>query len=267
MAWSPCLLWGELNDTWVVNIWRWRQRRRNIRAGKAACGDPWLRLIAGRRLVAGVRLIAGRNIGEWGFLEESIESCLCCFSPLLIEQLLVVGQISHHPTPRKWCPFVVRVHLLQVVQPLGHYPDEALQDLHRQLLRHWRRRMLLSLHLLQLMPLLLQLSSSSVDSSSPIDSSKKSMASSSSSSRPTFLANSRHLRRSTESLLVRLKPLKSTVNCEQSFFHAPWMQDSVTSFPTSQTCQRASQMVYDRQWRCITSFWIPRDSQELELPS
>ena len=87
---------GELKDSRVVYTklwrhwqWRWRQqqRRQNIRAGIAACGGPWLRLVAGEGLVGGGSLRGG------GFLlfEKAIQGGLHSFPPLLRQQVLVVS--------------------------------------------------------------------------------------------------------------------------------------------------------------------------------
>ena len=74
--------------------------------GTAACLRAGLRLVAGRRLIAGRRLFAGmrrvadRSLKEQDSQEEGIKSGLHCFSPLLVQQLLVVSQIGHHRTPQ-----------------------------------------------------------------------------------------------------------------------------------------------------------------------
>ena len=104
---------GELDDVGVVYIRRRRQQR-NERAGIAACGGPWLRLVASVGFFAGVRLVGGRSLRVGGFLllEPAIKGGLHRCPPLLEEHLLIVSQIGHDPTPCESRPFVVRVHLL-----------------------------------------------------------------------------------------------------------------------------------------------------------
>ena len=175
--------------------------------GIAACGSPWL------RFVAGVRLFAGSSLRKRDSLKEGIESCLHCSPPLLEQQLLVVSSIG---------PFVVRVHLLQVVKCLIQHPR-----------KHCRIDNVIcfiggTIGCCQpppptptdtaADPICRAPPSTAPRQSIPAEST----SSSSSSSRPTFLANSRH---SFESLSDRSKPPKSTARSGQSFFHGPPMQD------------------------------------------